>query len=92
MNRHRETIVPMLIAIYFIDSELGQKLMTYGMGRQYRGKLWDYPQITHAPLFLSIIVDPEKGSNIFLEKYTFLVVCHKLPKISYAMNYKVINS
>ena len=71
----------------------------YFSGRRYGVKSWDYPQISLAPLILVVILDPEKGSKHFFEKYSFLVVCPpkpnfgpKLESISYLINYKVINS
>ena len=38
-------------------------------------KLWDFPQISLAPVSLVAILDPEKGSGHFFEKHLFLVVC-----------------
>ena len=38
---------------------------TYYRGRRYGVKLRDYPQVSLTPLFLVVILDPEKSSTHF---------------------------
>ena len=84
--------------LFLITRTMFIRLCLY-RGRRYGVKLWEYPQISLAPLLLVVILDLEIGSKRFLKNIHFWWFAHlkpniggKLPIIRYLINYKVIYS